>query len=115
MISRIGSGHGFPAFERVRQVESGPAARSSTEARQAGARAAAVVRVSAEGRARAAAAEAEARAAAATPQERKLELEPPLTQPIPDFAFPSLAAREPLELHGLLEQRLDALTGGARR
>jgi hypothetical protein len=69
MTARVGSDYGFPAVMRVRQVESGPAARSSTEARQAGMRAAAVVRISAEGRARAAAAEAEARAAAATPKE----------------------------------------------
>lgn len=80
MTARIGSGDGFPAVMRIRQVESGPAARSSTEARQAGMRAAAVVRISAEGRARAAAAEAEARAAAAAPEEwRKVALGPELT------------------------------------
>ncbi|HTV22979.1 MAG TPA: hypothetical protein VMG12_30020 [Polyangiaceae bacterium] len=67
---RIGSGYEELSFERVRRVESGPAARSSGEARQAGARAAAVVRIGAEARARLAAAEAEAQAAAATPNQR---------------------------------------------
>src|SRR5688572_16384384 len=67
MMTRIGDD--LPAVRRVRQVESGPAARQSSAVRQAGAQAAAVVRIGAEGRARAAAAAAEARAAAATPRE----------------------------------------------
>jgi hypothetical protein len=86
MIPRFGSEYGFPEVRRVRQVESGPAARSSSEARQAGTRAAAVVRISAEARAHAAAAEAEARAAAATPEaHREVELEPVATPPLSGF------------------------------
>src|SRR5688572_3372550 len=86
MISRFGSGYGFPEVRRVRQVESGPAARSSSEAHQAGTRAAAVVRISAEARAHAAAAEAEARAAAATPEPRReVELEPVAAPPLSGF------------------------------
>jgi hypothetical protein len=86
MISRFGSGYGFPEVRRVRQVESGPAARSSSEARQAGTRAAAVVRISAEARAQAAAGEAEARAAAATPEARReVELEPVAAPPLSGF------------------------------
>ena len=113
MISRIGAGYGFPEVKRVRQVESGPAARSSSEARQAGTRAAAVVRISAEGRARAAAAEAEARTAAAAPDERReveLSAAPPLSGFFGtriSFADASTASVKP-EL-GV------AQTGGARR
>jgi hypothetical protein len=89
MISRFGSG--FPEVSRVRQVESGPAARSSSEARQAGTRAAAVVRISAEARAHAAAAEAEARVAAAMPKARReIELESVATPPLSGFYGTSL-------------------------
>jgi len=87
MISRIGAGFDVPAVRRVRQVESGPAARSSGEVRQAGAQAAAVVRIGAEARARAAASAAEARAAAATPRQRSEveELAPSRSRPVSDF------------------------------
>jgi hypothetical protein len=86
MISRIGSGFDVPAIKRVRQVESGAAARNSSEARQAGAQAAAVVRIGAEGRARAAASAAEARAAAAAPRERpELEELTRVAAQLPDF------------------------------
>jgi hypothetical protein len=96
MISRIGSGYELPSVVRVRQVESGPAARSSSEARQAGAQAAAVVRNGAEARARAAASAAEARSAAATPREsRQVELEAAKPRALPDFFFQSFAQSLP--------------------
>jgi hypothetical protein len=109
MTARIGSGYGFPAILRARQVESSPPARTSPEARQAGTRAAAVVRVSAEARARAAAAEAEARAAAAAPEEqRKVELAPVLAQPLPDFHAAPIssggASNPPVTLEQLAER-----------
>jgi hypothetical protein len=107
MTSRIGSGHGFPAVVRVRQVESGPAARSSMEARQAGNRAAAVVRISADARARAAAAEAEAQAAAAMPVEQgKVELAR-VAQPISDFHALQIASGDASKLSLTLEQLVE--------
>lgn len=94
MISRIASGHDVPELGRRRQVESGAAARSGGEPRQAGSRAAAVIRIGAEARARAAASAADARAAAASPERPALDPYEAPTPLLPIFRWPPIVFGE---------------------